>query len=273
MLTFTEKDHKYSSVDIFDQTKWVSASTIPALFKKKFDEKATALKCSGNKKSKWYGIPPAQILDIWKTENVRSTTEGTWYHNKDEQRLLSLEFEHLFGKDLPIFRSVWQDGVKQAPDQKLAEGIYPEHLAYLSSVGACGQFDKIIIVDGYCHVDDHKTNKDLLKPAFTNWEGITEKFLPPLLHLDCHKLNEYALQLSIGMYMILRHNPHLKPGKQILNHVVFEVAGENEWGYPITKLDENGEPIIKEVNKIEVPYLKREVELMFEFLKRRPKNV
>lgn len=273
MLTFTEKDHKYSSVDIFDDTKWVSASKLAGMFRQPFDAKEQALKSSQNKKSKWYGIPPNEILDIWAAENLRSTTLGTWYHKQEEDKLIGKETEFCYDQELPIFSPIWQDGVKLAPNQKLVDGIYPEHLTYMQSVGACGQFDKIIVAGGYVHNHDHKSNKDLKKPAFVNWEGITKKMLPPLLHLDDCKLVEYALQLSTGVYMILRHNPQLKAGELILNHCTFEVEAEDKFGYPIMKLDSNGEPVLKGVEPIKVPYMKREVELMFEYLKRQPKNV
>ncbi len=272
MLTFTEKDHTYTSVDIFDETKWVSASRLAGMFRESFNAPEQALKSSQKKSSKWYGISPKEILDIWQTENVRSTTLGNWYHKKEESALIEKETEFIYNKELPIFRPVWDNGIKLAPEQKLVDGIYPEHLTFLQSVGACGQFDKIIVCEGYVHNHDLKSNKVLKKPAFTNWEGITKKMLPPLLHLDDCKLVEYALQLSIGVYMILRHNPHLKAGDLILNHCTFEIESEDKYGYPILKL-ENGEPILKGVEQIKVPYMKREVELMFEFLKRRPKNV
>ena len=272
MLTFTEKDHKYTSVDLFDDTKWVSASRLAGMFREPFVAKEQALKSSNKKSSKWYGISPTEILDIWQAENVRSTILGDWYHKKEEAKLIGKETELQYGKELPIFRPIWENGVKLALDQKLVDGIYPEHLTYLQSVGACGQFDKIIVSEGYVHNHDHKSNKDLKKPAFVNWEGLTKKMLPPLMHLDDCKLVEYSLQLSIGVYMVLRHNPQLKPGELILNHCTFEIEAEDKYGYPIMKL-ENGEPILKGVEQIKVPYMKREVELMFEYLKRRPKNV
>jgi hypothetical protein len=266
-VKFYTENHKYESIDIFDTTKWFSASRIPSFFKKEFDAKKTAEKVSINKKSKWYGLKPEDILNYWSAENVRATTLGTWYHEQEENKLLGVEYITRYGKDLPIIRSIWEEGCKIAPEQKLTDGVYPEHLAYLKSVGVCGQFDEITVCDGYVYVDDHKTNRELTKNAYINWEGISEKMLAPLMHLEATKLNEYALQLSIGMYMILRHNPLLKPGPMTLNHVTFEIESEDQYGYPIMKL-ENNEPILKGIEKIEVPYLKREVELMFEFIKK-----
>lgn len=69
------------------------------------------------------------------------------------------------------------------------------------------------------------------------------------------------------MYIILKHNNRLTPGKLTLQHVTFEKEGENEYGYPITKYSETGDPIIDEIKIYEVPYLKEEVLTMINWLK------
>ena len=68
------------------------------------------------------------------------------------------------------------------------------------------------------------------------------------------------------MYIILKHNPKLKPGKIFIHHVLFEVEGEDKWGYPITKKSDNGDPLVKEVVVIPVPYLVDEVLSIFHYL-------
>lgn len=82
---------------------------------------------------------------------------------------------------------------------------------------------------------------------------------PPLAHIEDCNYWHYALQLSLYMYIILKQNPQLKPGKLTIEHVIFEKEGENEWGYPIYKLDEEGVPIVKETVFYELPYLKTEI--------------
>jgi len=61
------------------------------------------------------------------------------------------------------------------------------------------------------------------------------------------------------MYIILKHNPKLKPGDIYIHHIVFEEEGKDEYGYPITKYSIEGDPIVKEVIPLKVPYLKDEV--------------
>lgn len=69
------------------------------------------------------------------------------------------------------------------------------------------------------------------------------------------------------MYIMLKHNPTLKPGTMTLQHIVFEKEGEDKFGYPIIKYNENGDPVVKEVVPYEVPYLKQEVIDMINWLK------
>ncbi len=47
--------------------------------------------------------------------------------------------------------------VKFAPDQTIAEGIYPEHLVYLKSASICGQADRVEIVGDRIDIHDYKT--------------------------------------------------------------------------------------------------------------------
>jgi hypothetical protein len=175
------------------------------------------------------------------------------------------------GTTVPVFKPTEvRDGVKIAPSQKLEPGVYPEHMVFLRSVGICGQSDLVEVVNGKVNIIDYKTNKEIKMEGFTNWEGVTDKMLPPVDSLDdCH-FNHYALQLSIYMYIILKHNPKLKPGRIFVHHITFEIEREDNWGYPITKKDERGEPIIKEVIPISIPYLVDEVQAVIHYMKDNP---
>jgi hypothetical protein len=153
-----------------------------------------------------------------------------------------------------------------APEQKLKEGIYPEHLVYLKSAGICGQADLVEIVNGYINIYDYKTNKEIKEKGFTNWEGITNKMYSPVNNLDDCNLNHYNLQLSIYAYIIKKHNPKLKIGKLVIQHVKFEKVGDDDNGYPITKIV-NGEPSLEGIKMYELPYLKSEVTSLIMWLK------
>jgi hypothetical protein len=153
-----------------------------------------------------------------------------------------------------------ESGDKVATSQKLDEGVYPEFFLYLSSAGIAGQSDRITIANGKVDILDYKTNKEIKATSFKNYEGISQKMLYPLNHLDDCNLNHYAIQLSIYMYIIIKHNPQYLPGKLTLNHIIFqEDFDKDSYGYPIYLRDNDGNFIVKEVIPYQVPYLKDEV--------------
>lgn len=258
-IIFNDADHSYKSID-GDNIDWISVTTLISNFKKPFDAKGVAAKVSKNKRSKWYGIEPETILKIWDDESQRAMTLGTFYHNQREADLCSLSSIEKEGVTIPIFSpNVEPNGIKVAPNQKLDSGVYPEHMVYLKSAGICGQSDLVEIVNGKVYIIDYKTNKEIKKESFVNWEGVSDKLSFPLQHLDDCNFNHYALQLSIYMYIILKHNPKLKPGAMYIHHIVFEEDEKDENGYPVTKYSPEGDPIVKEVIPMEVPYLEDEV--------------
>jgi hypothetical protein len=266
ILRFTPEDHKYTSIKKEDEQEWISATTFIGQFKKPFEGDKIAEKCSKNKKSKWYGMTPHAIKDAWKSEATRATDLGTWYHNCRERDICGLDSMERWGATVPVVKPTEIEGIKYSPDQRLVEGVYPEHMVYLRSAGLCGQSDLVEVVNGEVHITDYKTNKEIKIEGFTNWEGITTKMLKPVGHLDDCNLNHYTLQLSLYMYMILKHNPKLKPGTLTIHHILFDTVGEDKYGNPITALDSNGDPIVKDVIPYDLPYLKSEVISMLHWL-------
>ena len=266
MIVFNADDHSYKSIDD-SNIDWISVTTLVSHFKKPFNAKKIAEKVSKNKNSKWYGIDPVLIQEIWTNEGDRSTTLGTWYHNQREDDLCSLASIEREGVTVPVFKpSEVREGIKVAPNQKLEPGVYPEHMVYLRSAGICGQSDLVEVVNGKVNIIDYKTNKKIDMQSYVDWEGKSEKMGFPVDSLDdCH-FYHYALQLSIYMYIILKHNPKLKSGRIFIHHISFEIEAEDNWGYPIIKKDDNGEPILKEVKPIPVPYLVDEVLAIIHYL-------
>ena len=258
-VTFKSENHKYESLDPNERIEWTSVTTFVALFKAKFDPVAQSIKSSKNKKSKWFGMDPLVIQAHWAAEAARAIDAGSFYHDQRESDILELNTIRRAGRDLPIIKPIFNNGVKEAPIQRLTEGIYPEHFVFLKSAGICGQSDKVEVIKDIVDIIDYKTNKEIKKESFRNWEGVTQKMIGACSHLDDCNFNHYALQLSIYMYIILKHNPRYKPGKMFLHHVIFEKTGEDTFGNPIHKLNEKGESIVKKVIPYEVPYLKSEV--------------
>jgi hypothetical protein len=265
-IKFIDKGHIYESIEN-DGIKWISVTSILSKFKKPFDPDSIAEKCATNKKSKWYGLTATQIKDYWKQEVDDAIILGTWYHNQRESDILEFNTITRNNIDLPIFKSHTIDGIKYAPEQKLINGIYPEHMVYLKSAGICGQADRVEVIDGYVNISDYKTNKEIKTEGFVNWEGKRDTLLAPLDHLDNCELLIYGLQLSIYMYIILKHNPKLKPGKLTIEHIIFEEHTRNKYNVRNLVKDHDGKPLFKDMIQYEVPYYKDEVITIINHLK------
>ena len=266
-IKFIEDGHVYESIDN-DNIDWLSVTSFISKFKPKFDPKGQAKKSAKNKRSKWYGMTEKEILDAWDNETKRAIKLGNFYHNQRENDILDFKTIEREGKEIPIIRPLVDEntGVKIAPEQRLSDGLYPEHLVYLKSAKLCGQADLVEIVNNTINITDYKTNKEIKEKGFTNWEGITSKMFNPVGHLDDCNLNHYNLQLSIYAYIIRKHNPKLKIGKLTVQHVKFKQIGEDKYGYPINE-HINGEPILEEIKMYELPYLKQEVISIVNWLK------
>lgn len=273
MIYFEPDNHKYISTD--KDINWISATNLISYFKQPFDSESVALKCSRSKKSKWYGKTKDEILQAWKEESDRSCSLGTWYHAQREQDVLECESIERWGKQLlTVAPIIDTEGRKIAPEQKLFEGIYPEHFMYLESSGICGQSDRVEVYDNFVTIVDFKTNREIKSEGFKNWEGLKQMMKPPVNHLEDCNLIHYTLQLSLYMYMILKHNPSLKPGRLLLQHVIFEELNlKDQFGHAILKTDEDNNPIIKEVRDIYVPYMKKEIISILEYYKKNQLNV
>ena len=259
-IVFNAKYHSYNNIDPNDNIKWTSVTTLISKFKLPFEQKKIATSVSKKKSSKWYGMTPEEIITIWENEALRATTVGTYYHNQREADICSFASMDIEGTTIPVIVPLPEkDGLKYAPSQKLTDGVYPEHLVYLKSAGICGQGDLIEVVNGYINIIDYKTNKKIEKESYKDWEGISKKMLAPIGHLDDCNFNHYSLQLSIYMYIMIKHNHRLKPGKMLIHHIEFETEGEDKYGYPINKYDVNGDPVVTSVTPMEIPYLKDEV--------------
>ena len=256
-IIFEEDGHVYKSND-HDDIDWLSVTSLINMFKPKFDAKRQAIKSSQNKYSKWYKMEPKEIVRIWDAETARAIKLGNWYHNQREQDILGCATIERNGVLLPIVKPVTDGEFKIAPQQKLINGIYPEHLVYLKSAKLCGQADKVEIINNTINITDYKSNKEIKEKGYTNWEGITSKMYNPISHLDdCH-LNHYTLQLSIYAYIIKKHNPTFNIGELTIQHVKFNQLGLDKNGYPINEHIE-GEPVIEDIKMYNVPYMKDEV--------------
>jgi len=267
-VRFRAEDHSYISIDPDSKIKWTSVTTFIGQFKNKFDAKSVSEKVSLNKKSKWYGMDPLVIQKIWSAESDRSMELGNWYHDQREADLISINTLSRDGIHLPIIRPLTSFGFRESPEQTMVEGIYPEHFVFLESAGICGQSDRVEVVGNKVDIIDYKTNKEIKKKSYTNWQGVSQKMKTPINHIDDCNYYHYALQLSLYMYIILRHNPTLKPGKLELHHVTFKTKPDKDkYGNPVLEKDYNDNYIVHQVIPYPVPYLKSEIITLLKYNK------
>ena len=146
-IKFYAEDHKYISIDERDPIDWISVTRLIHYFKIPFDKKLQAEKCATGKNPKYNKMTPQEIIDLWDKENKRAISVGSWYHDQREKDVLACNTITRKGKELTIINPLMEGLVKLAPDQQLVEGMYPEHLVYLKSVGVCGQGDRIEVID------------------------------------------------------------------------------------------------------------------------------
>jgi ATP-dependent exoDNAse (exonuclease V) beta subunit len=265
-LIFNHEDHTY----VTDEGKYYTSVTkLLSKYKQPFNSKEAAMKASRNKKGKWYGMDPIHIIDVWEKESARSVDLGNWYHNTREEDLLSCNTINYNNIELPIHKCLYDEQLKKiAPDQKIGDGVYPEFFLYLPSAGIAGQSDRVTVSSGKVDILDYKTNKEIKSQSFKNYEGISQKMLYPLNHLDDCNLNHYTIQLSIYMYIILKHNPLYQAGELTIHHIIFEEGFDKDpYGYPIYLKDDSGNFIVKEVIPYKLPYLKEEVYALLEHYK------
>lgn len=269
-IVFKPENHVYESVDQENPIQWTSVTSLVHLFKEPFDAPKVAEKASKNRKSKWYKMSVDEILSHWNDSNKIAVSLGSWYHDQREQDLIACDTIQRSGRDLSIVSPLVDGDNKFAPDQALTEGIYPEHLVYLKSAGICGQADRVEVVGDTINLYDYKTNKEIKTKGYKHWDGRVEKMLHCLAHVDDCNFMHYALQLSTYMYIMLKHNPNLKPGVIQLEHIIFETDGDNGYGVPNYVYDPQGDPIVKEVVKYDLPFMKKEVRAMIKYIQSHP---
>ena len=67
--------------------------------------------------------------------------------------------------------------------------------------------------------------------------------------------------------MVLKHNPQFKPGKLVIHHIIFDEIDEDKLGTKALKRDSNGDPIVKEIKKYSLPYLRDEILSILDYIK------
>jgi hypothetical protein len=261
IVTFKEQGHLYESIPA---RSWTSVTTLVEKFIEEFDAQKQAAMSSRSYKSKWFGIPVTKIIQIWDNENTRSTRIGSLHHAKLEKAALDRKEKIHRGKLIKVIPSIVENSIKIARNQKLEDGIYPEHLIYNEKIGVAGQSDLVYVADGYVDIDDYKTNKEIVENSY-GFPHSPRMMLEPVNNLmDCNYWH-YTLQLSTYMKLILLKNKALKPGNIRLIHYDFELENKDRYGFPVIKML-NGFPVVEKRTIYELPYLEKEATLILKTL-------
>jgi hypothetical protein len=69
------------------------------------------------------------------------------------------------------------------------------------------------------------------------------------------------------MYIILKHNPKLKAGKLVIEHILFKEAGKDAYDNRVVLYDDKGEPVVDKIVQYHLPYLKDEVISIINYMK------
>lgn len=131
---------------------------------------------------------------------------------------------------------------------------YLEKLLFSNKYKIIGYADKIQVKRNTINIIDNKVIDKLYRTSsFTTDSGFVlkgVKMLEPLGHLDDCNYNEFALQLSLYMYLAWENNKHLKIGKLFIRHI---------------KMNDRDKIVTDTL--IEVPYLKDEVKRILKYKK------
>jgi hypothetical protein len=246
-IKFIEDKHQYVNPDDRSE-KWISVTSLIHSFSPKKDWNKIA-----ERYAKKHGRTVEDVKKEWEKKNRKAIERGVKFHKQREEDLVSCETINVDGTNLSICRpSIDNEGHKLSPPQKLEDNtLYPELLVTLNSARICGQADYVEVVNGYFNIKDFKTNQEIKKNGFVNWEGIEERMIHPVSDIPNSNYWHYALQLNTYAYIIKRNNPKLKIGKLELLHIQF---------------DENDEEV-ENIQIYQLPDLQKQVKNMIEYHK------
>lgn len=282
-VAFRESDHKYFNIKYLDR-RYTSVTTLIAKYHEEFDGQfwsrykafeallgdefvSSGVKFELLEKKQWddalldtFDIPH----DIFYTEQERifksydiardvACERGTIYHGKKESKFYEKEShrisEYNFNLDFLQGEFVCE---RHNFDLSAEKAVLPEYLLYHSDeegiLNIAGQAD-IIIKDGNdIYILDYKTNaKGIKQKAYFDAKKKKKQMMYyPVNNLDDHGMNHYTLQLSLYAWLLEKINPEFNIKLLRLVHI-----------------DGNDKETL-----YDLPYLKKEVELMLKHYKK-----
>lgn len=247
ILSVTEIVNQYTPV--FNAEYWSKLKALEELIPKEIwkDEKTRIMR----------NIIPVDIfkrnnIDMEEFNNVQKKILESWNKKQEDAKKRGIDNHKELEKQFKINSSIKEElgnsltTTDTSEYKEFISGLYPEfkiEFPYSDKLTIIGRADLVAInsEDKLFSVIDHKWSKKLTqKGHFIQDIKTTEKMLYPLNGLENCNYNHYALQLSLYAYML--ENLHLSYSiyKLLINH--FDEKNKN--------------------TVVQVPYLKKEVELL-----------
>jgi hypothetical protein len=258
MLIFKNARHFYTgATKHLSGVRWISGTKFVSFFHDKFDSVGVAEKSSKNKNSKWYGIDPKEIVEIWEAEKNRASRDGDKFHAfKESQYLLKNTIKYL-GHDLPVVPCMFYDnGDKISSDQRMTSGVYPEAILWKQideRFGICGQSDVPVIAGNKIIIGDHKTSKEI--KSSNKWEQMRY----PFQDMDVCEVTKFTIQTNLYAWIIKQNNPDYEIDRLFIQHAKFEIESEDQYGFPTYRFD-NGIPVVRDIETIYLPIIQDKIQ-------------
>jgi len=251
-VDYDDSKHLYT----LNQQKYTSASQLYERFHEQFPEDAHI------RYAEKHGNTPEYWKAKWDEKNLISRVRGDRIHDANETVDHGSMINIYEGQQIPVIGPGYEDSY---PWNKRPDGVYTERMVWHHGYRIAGRIDKTIILTPddyinravhicnlkrYAHIKDYKTNEklDFKSSQFRN--GNYKMMKAPIAHLmDCNWIH-YCLQLST--YMLMLEYQGFLPGKMTIIH------------YPHPTADVPN----PEKQEYEVPYLKKEVVQMCQFINR-----
>lgn len=261
MIKFVEESHRYIDGEGKDL---ISVSEFFKRFQEKLDWTEIARKFAIKQTKAGNPMTTKEVQKKWKDKADKATKVGTLYHSIRESELVNQGEPVFYETDCDMKQCSYVGSDKfSIPINNIQNNtVYPELMIYDVDHMICGQSDKVIIVDNKINIWDYKTDKELSFSAYSSEWVKPRKLLKPLDHLEDCNGNHYAIKMSIYMYMLWKANKgRFKTGEIIIEHIHLK---RDEEGIPVLQ---NGLPVVLKIERIKVPYYKKEVENMFKTIK------
>lgn len=257
MIRFIDEFHEYYNEQ---DEKYISVSGLADKVKEKTDWEPIK-----KKNAKDLGITVEELEKEWERKRLAGTNAGTAIHLKKEQELLSTSDLTVNNVQCTIKPCSFSNGWKYSlVEDKLENNtVYPEAMIFNHILKVAGQSDRVEVVNNTINVIDYKTDKKMDRQGFYNkYKGGHKKLLAPVAHLQECEFDIYSLKMSMYMRLLWAKNKHLKIGDLILEWHQLERDADT---VPI--LGSDGLPIVKKIEIIKVPYLRKEVKDVFDWYK------